>query len=246
MTAASSIETTPVLPRKKRSRYVASPTDPERKPRADKDQQLLEGFLEEAAQLVDALLRGQRDPGSSKRVGMSVADMLERAHIASSSAVWGNHSPGSEPPASPPRQVLDADNNIIERAKDDDGATDTVSDRTGRSAIAKAPPEVQAVRTVANHIQDGLESFRKAMNTVMGAQLDKTTAGEGDPACKSCARQHHFEPVWDNVPSSGLCRWCYNFWLVHHEWPNAEILDLHIRGIRITPAKLRAAGYRAA
>jgi hypothetical protein len=242
---SSSIETTPTLPRRKS--YRAEPTATLRRLRADRDRAALESILAEAADLLETLLRGPWDADSKKRVGLSALQLVDRAKTNVGSDGYGNHTPGAEPPEGKPRDVLDRDGNV--KPTDKEPAYE-VSDPTGDAAMASLGgydnPDRLAAARVARHITKGLDELRSAVNELVKTQpADNDKPAAGEPCCASHARLKSFEHIYPKAPNSGLCRFCYEHWLVHAAWPNLALLGAKIQGRKITTAVLREAGYKA-
>jgi hypothetical protein len=94
-----------------------------------------------------------------------------------------------------------------------------------------------------------LQTARKALNRAADIVVRETppSARPVEPGCRSCAQLTQTEgpnkgkPVWapiwrgKSAEDSGLCRWCYEWWLAHnHELPPVELVELNLRGVRIT------------
>jgi hypothetical protein len=238
-----SIETTPQLPRRKG--YHAEPTATLRRLRADRDRPALESLLTEAGDLLETLLRGPWDSDGKKRVGMSALQLVDRARTNVGSDGFTNHTPGTEPPEGKPRDILDADGNI--KPTDQEPAYG-VSDPTGNAAMAALNgydnPDRLAAARVARQVTKAVDELREAVNALIKYQPKDEKAGKGEPCCASHARLKSFEPVNPSAPASGLCRWCYDWWLVHAAWPNTKLLEARIQGRKITTAVMREAGYK--
>lgn len=233
-TPSSSIETSPVLPR--RNRHVADPHDTGRTVRADRDRDALEQLLVEAGDLVDILLRGVRDPKTKQHVGLSALQLVDRARVVKRPIDgMGNHSPGSEPPAAPARNVLDSEGRIIEHTGEPGYE---ISDPTGNAAIAAIgyqDPDRVAATKLARDVAQAVNQLRHAANTLQRATADDDTSEPvGDPGCKCHARLRSWEPVTDLAPNSELCRWCYDFWRTYGFLPPDELVEYRIQGRRMT------------
>jgi hypothetical protein len=71
-----------------------------------------------------------------------------------------------------------------------------------------------------------------AVSALSSATPKQRSEAELEPRCRSCARLDVFEHVYR--AGSELCRWCYDFNVLHRTEPPLELLDLHHRGARIT------------
>jgi hypothetical protein len=213
-----------------KGRYTAETSDPDR---SRPDEGHLQELLNDVRESLDALDRGPlTDPETDtrKRSPFTALELLRRSRMGSRDGFSTSSVPEALGPAG--------------------GHSDRIGDLAASNLDLqrKTGHEADRVRGAVRQVITEIQTARRALSRAADVVVRETppSARPAEPGCRSCARLTHVDgplagkPIWSpcyrgkDGESTNYCRWCYDWLLVHKAEPPEELVELHLRGVKMT------------
>ena len=117
------------------------------------------------------------------------------------------------------------------------GHSDTTGDTATRQLGSPSVRAEEAIDRALTAALDALTRFDLECGKAFRAPKDPRPVQKPMDGCTSCVRDGGaWEPVSENTPGKGLCRWCADFLRNYGRRPPVELVAMHRQGRKVSTA----------